>query len=439
MSNPEFKRNLWLSFSLHRLIAMPALLALTFFASAFSTEPDRVASNLYSSSIVLFIFTVWLWGARNANAAIVDELRDKTWDQQRMSALLPWTMTWGKLFGATSFNWYGGLMCLLVIALSGIAAKKSDVLPTLLTLCSIGILLHAALIALNLHANQYQSRIIQRGGLGWLLIVLVLILAPTLATATAKQIHWWGLEIHHAHFWLFSAVMFSACAVFAAWRVTSNALQMPTLPWAWPAFACILATYLAGFISEGNRVNSLLLMGLVVSVCMSYVSLFSEPNTLLRWRKLQLLQHKQAWRSWFENLPLWPTTLLLAFLCALLFSLTSNIGKAGIKPADFPPSPDAVSLALMLLRDACILLFFAFLSTSKRAITATFLYLLVLDLLLPFLANIAGLNAVQFFFMPFDGVNNAWGGTLILCIHVAIAMGLVYWRLGKEKTNERYT
>src|SRR5512135_855823 len=135
MSNPEFKRNLWLSFSTHRLIGMPALLALTFMAVAMADFRDEVAGSLYTASIALFIFIVWLWGARNANATIVDELRDKTWDQQRMSALEPWTMTWGKLLGSTSFNWYGGLMCVVVIATSGFAAAKPDVLTTLFMLC----------------------------------------------------------------------------------------------------------------------------------------------------------------------------------------------------------------------------------------------------------------------------------------------------------------
>ncbi|MDE3106492.1 MAG: hypothetical protein KGK08_15075, partial [Acidobacteriota bacterium] len=116
MNNPEFKRNLWLSFSRHRLIGMPSLLGLTFLALTFTDQQGEVAGSLYNVSVWLFIFIVWLWGARNANATIVDELRDHTWDQQRMSALDPWTMTWGKLFGSTSFNWYGGLMCLAVIA-----------------------------------------------------------------------------------------------------------------------------------------------------------------------------------------------------------------------------------------------------------------------------------------------------------------------------------
>ena len=101
MINPEFKRNLWLSFSTHRLIGMPAFLTLIFMTIALADFRSEIASSLYVSSISAFIFIVWLWGARNANSTIVDELRDKTWDQQRMSSLDPWTMTWGKLFCST--------------------------------------------------------------------------------------------------------------------------------------------------------------------------------------------------------------------------------------------------------------------------------------------------------------------------------------------------
>ena len=431
MSNPEFKRNLWLSFSTHRLFAMPALLALTFLATALADPQQKTEASLYSASITLFIFIVWLWGARNANATIVDELRDKTWDQQRMSSLDPWTMTWGKLFGSTSFNWYGGLMCMVVIATSGIGAGKPDVFTTLLSLCAVGVMLHAALIALNLHASQFESRLIQRGGLGWLAIILVLMFIPVFTAGNAPHVYWWGMEVNHAIFRAGSALLFAACATFAAWRVICNALQVRTLPWAWPAFACLLAFYLAGFIDGSDRIQSLLLTGLSVSGAMTYASLFSEPNTLLKWRKLRLLQEKQNWHDWLENLPLWPTTLALALLFALLIPLTS--GEAQSARMDFLPSHQALTFALMILRDACILLFFAFAPNSKRAAGATMLYLVVLDLLLPFLANIAGLDSLRYFFLPFEAGNAPWSGALIMTIHVAIAIALINWRLRSEK------
>jgi hypothetical protein len=427
MSNPEFKRNLWLSFSLHRLIAMPALLALTFLAILFSQEIN-VSSRLYEASIALFIFVVWLWGARNANATIVDELRDKTWDQQRMSAINPWTMTWGKLFGSTSYNWYGGLMCLIVIAVSGFSAGKPDVIATLLSLCAVGILVHAALIALNLHTSQTGGRIVQRGGLGWLVIIFLFLSSSVFYSASKTVlISWWDMEVDHANFWLCSALLFAACTTIAAWRVTSNALQVRTLPWAWPALALVLTAYFGGFNHDTNRIQALSIIGLFISVTLTYAALFSEPNTLQLWRKLRMLQARQDWRNWLESLPLWPTTMLLSFIFAILIQFAPS--DSFPKQLGIDSSLQSFTLVLMLLRDACILLFFTLAPNSKRALGATMLYLLVLNLLLPFLASIAGQDSVRYFLLPFDTKHAPWSGILIIAIHAAIAIALVNWRL----------
>jgi hypothetical protein len=428
MSNPEFKRNLWLSFSLHRLIAMPALLALTFLAILFSEEKN-ISSRLYEASIALFIFVVWLWGARNANASIVDELRDKTWDQQRMSAINPWTMTWGKLFGSTSFNWYGGLMCLIVIAISGFNAGKPDVIVTLLSLCAVGVLVHAVLIAINLHSSQTVGRIVERGGLGWLVIIFFLFLMPSVfySSGSTEQLLWWNMKMDHANFWLFSALLFAACTTIAAWRVTSNALQVRTLPWAWPALALVLTAYISGFNQDTNKIQTFAIIGLFISVTLTYTALFSEQNTLQLWRKLRVLQAKQDWRYWLESLPMWPTTMLLSFIFAIVIQLTATDSIP--KQLGINSSLQSFTLVLMLLRDTCILLFFTLAPNSKRALGATILYLLVLNLLLPFLASIAGLDSVRYFLLPFDTERAPWSGILIMTIHAVLAIALVEWRL----------
>lgn len=426
MSNPEFRRNLWLSFSTHRLVAMPALLALTFLAAVLADPQDNVASRLYSASVMLFIFIVWLWGARNANAAIVDELRDQTWDQQRMSALPPWTMTWGKLFGATSFNWYGGAMCLAVIAASGLASDKPDLFATLVSLCAVGIMLHAALIALNLHTHQFESRTIQRGGLGWLAIVIVFVFLPMFSIEGTRPVQWWGMEVPRMLFWMDSALLFAGCATFAAWRVVCNALQVRTRPWAWPAFAALFSFYLAGFVQDGA---SPWMTGLLVSIAMTYAALFTEPNTLLRWRKLHLLQSRGDTRGWQEHLPVWPTTLALSFAFALMVMLASPPSPGGHIPFDAMQPQYALTLALMLLRDACILLFFSFAPVAKRAAATTMLYLLVLNMLLPFLAEVAGLETLRYFLLPFEPMHSAWSSIAVMAVHAAIALWLVRWRL----------
>lgn len=434
MSNPEFKRNLWLSFSPQRLIGMPALLALTFTAIFFANFRNKVADNLFGVSIALFVFIVWVWGVRNANAAIVDELRDQTWDQQRMSALTPWTMTWGKLFGATAFNWYGGIMCLAVVAVSGIAAEMPNVLPILITLIAVGVLLHAALIALNLYTHQFESRIVQRGGVGWMGIAWAILFIPALISLLisgkmSEFVIWWRMEVDSALFVMGSTLLFAACATFAAWRVVSNALQVRTLPWAWPLFTGILALYLAGFMRGDYLALRLLMSGLFVSVGMTYAALISEPNTLLHWRKLRLLQHRQDWRNWLENLPLWPTTLVMSFVFAVLIMLTDSKEFADYGGLNFFQPSQALTIAFMLLRDACALLFFSFAKNNKRAVSAMMLYLIALNLLLPLLTDIANLKSARFFLLPFEAGNAPWSSVLVMSFHAAIAIGLVNWRL----------
>ena len=88
---------------------------------------------------------------------------------------------------------------------------------------------------------------------------------------------------------------------------------------------------------------------------------------------------------------------------------------------------------MMLLRDACILLFFALAPNGKRAIGATMLYLIVLNLLLPFLAGVAGLDTVRYVLMPFGTEHSPLSSTLIMTVHAAIAIALVNWRLRKDQ------
>ncbi len=109
--NPELRRNLWLELTPRRVTTMTVFLVLIFFASTLSGNlltPAGVAYDLY-------YFIVIVWGTWNAALSVVGEIRERTWDFQRLSALSAGEMTWGKLFGATALNWYGGVICLGVL------------------------------------------------------------------------------------------------------------------------------------------------------------------------------------------------------------------------------------------------------------------------------------------------------------------------------------
>ena len=127
--NPELRRNLWLEITTHRLLAMPVVLGLAFLALAAIDKPNA-AEHVGWLGLGGFVVLTMFWGARLAGNSIIDEITDKTWDWQRLSTLAPWTMTWGKLFGATVFAWYGGLTCLGVFLATPMAAKPLTIANT---------------------------------------------------------------------------------------------------------------------------------------------------------------------------------------------------------------------------------------------------------------------------------------------------------------------
>ncbi|AIY40790.1 hypothetical protein LT85_1632 [Collimonas arenae] len=424
MINPEFKRNLWLQFSLHRLIAMPAVLGLVFFTLSMAGSNFPGGIPLDSVALILFGGIVCLWGTRSASNAVIDEIRDKTWDQQRMSALDPWTMTWGKLFGATAFNWYGGIICLAIFAITAVTNAHSMTISGALTLVALGILMHASTIALNLHLMRSDIRAVQRGGIAWAVVVITVMFAPPFRSHFDTSVTWWGASYAYGPFLLSSMVFLAALGVFAAWRSMNSALQIATIPWAWPLGCCLLAAYIAGF-ADGA---SLLWVGLLLAMAMTYAALFTEENDIALWQRIVARLKTGNWQGFLRNLPIWPSSLALGFCFALLLLFNHNQMPPFNLPPDFSYSSLlALTLALMLLRDSCVYLFFAFSGKGKRAGATTILYLAIIDGLLPFMAHFMGSEVLARFFMPIQ-FGNAWLMLGIAVAHAVLAIALLGWR-----------
>ncbi|AZN37783.1 hypothetical protein [Iodobacter ciconiae] len=409
--NPEFKRNLWLSFSASRLIGMPVILALIFLAVGMNLE----LSKLGGTAMALFAGIVWLWGTKNAAAAMSDEQRDHTWDQQRMSALSPWEMAWGKLFGATLFNWYGGALCLLMLLVAELPASPMNTISKALSMITIGLLLHGTALVINLQLGQSDLTQNRRSSFNLLLAIPALFMMPSLFEVSDSPIIWWDKSFMPLQFQLLAGAFFAICSIFAAWRLMQNALQVRTLPWAWPLFACLLAIFLAGFKHE-----QFAMLGLIISSGMTYAMLFADPNGFTVWQRvITRIQHKN-WHGALINLPLWPTTLVLAFAFALLATRPSLGEFANITTAP-------LSIALILLRDSAICLFIALNTQNRRVLASSLLYLAIINGLLPFLAHSSGLESLAHFLMPISHPS-AIASVLISSIHAIMAIALVVWR-----------
>ena len=115
--NPELRRNLWLQFSPGRLLLAPICLGLVL------VSVWIVAFHVYNVVALLSEATYYLlavlWGTRRAGDLMAEEVAQRTWDAQRMSALGAWQMTWGKLVGGTSYVWYASGIALGRLRLEG--------------------------------------------------------------------------------------------------------------------------------------------------------------------------------------------------------------------------------------------------------------------------------------------------------------------------------
>ena len=121
--NPEFQRNLWLEASPRRIAWAGVVLLLIYGAAVTLTRnnPYGAFPALGGVGAVVFVVCAMLWGARASGNSILAEIADRTWDFQRLSALQPWTMTWGKLFGGSSLAWMCALTGLLMMIVAGVA------------------------------------------------------------------------------------------------------------------------------------------------------------------------------------------------------------------------------------------------------------------------------------------------------------------------------
>ena len=155
--NPEFKRNLWLEMSPTRLAIMPAVLALIGLL-VYVLNPDDPQRSLFVAFSVLFVGLTVGWGSLLVVSSINNEVSERTWDQQRLSALSPWDMAWGKLFGSAAYAWYGSLLCALVAVVAALSGPAFWSRCVWLLVGAVGtVALHAWLMASRLHTLDIRS------------------------------------------------------------------------------------------------------------------------------------------------------------------------------------------------------------------------------------------------------------------------------------------
>ncbi len=423
--NPEFRRQLWLGFSSTRVAVLPLLL-LACFAAAYLTGKDNAASVLAITGAALFAVLVWGMGTLAAGTSVMEELTDRTWDQQRMSAMQPWAMTWGKLGGASAYGWYGGALCLLVAVPAALMSGHADkVVQTVMSAILFGLFLQALLIAVNLQLVKSGGPTARRGGVWALIAVAFWGITPLLGISRELSVMWWGQPFNSFNFGLVSMALFAACALVAAWRSMAEVLAVRQLPWGWPALALLITVYVSGF-APTHHVATFGAAGLVTCAALTFFALLTEPQPRPLWQRVVTRLGDGQWRAALLQLPRWPTTLLLAVPFALITSLSLSQPNATPWPAGEQIMLHPITFVLLMVRDCALALFFAFAVKNKRAVAAFLLLMFALYGVLPWLVGATGSDALLGLVQPLMAKSKL--SFLVAAVHAALALSLLGWR-----------
>jgi hypothetical protein len=437
--NPEFRRNLWLELSLSRFLGLAAVLVLTVAGLEAGGRFGDIAPGYVYAGKLGFFLTVILWGTRRVAAGMGAEVRSATWDWQRLSAMGPWSMTWGKLFGPTAFTWLAGGFFLILIAVGrlrgaevmgpeGMSGLRSGLGSEIAMLLLDGVLAQAvtlltALVMLRKQRGARQIPVALCQGLG---LLAYLVLAGTDGSLIpsdlllgdlgpgGRVIGWYNISFDAVPFILASKIFFTGAAVIACLRLMREELQLTNIPWGWAFFLALLGGYLYGFVVSscaacGEVLSLPLALFFAVFALGAYAALFADRKD-----PLDMAGFLRALRSnpfsAYPKAPLW----LPSFKLALLFGIASAVmgASAGIGPEthwawaawqfDSYTRPLAFSLIALMLRDFGLVLGMAYGSggaAGRSDLMAAF-WLALLYFLLPATLQAMGMSALAGIFAP---------------------------------------
>lgn len=444
--NPEFQRQLYLEFSLARFIGVPLFLAFIF-TLTFSMDHYQFAQASEKTALGLFFLITMFWGAKQVVDSIFDEQRSHTWDTQRLSALGPMAMTFGKLLGSTLIVWYGGVLCLAVYVVA--ADSGINLLWTCSYLIGGGLLVQnismlLSLIALGKGQKNGGSMIMVQ------VVVLIIFLGFFWFDAPANQytslpVVWYGIN-DSCYLRLFNLFLTLFWSGVGNYRLMTKELRIRTFPWVWLVFCLFMIVYSGGYLSwyiaSTRYYNNLAfiyyfcVMALGVCSALSYLVIISDHNDPMSIKRLFCYAKQQNWHRFLQQLPLWCISFLLCLPFALflfvLFLAASTLsdGFNSDKIRFYP-----LAILLLLFRDIGIYLFFSYGKNPGRAFSLFLLFMILLYGIVPGLFFSAHQPLLAAVILPYYSANAGLASVYAIA-QITLVWTLLYqrWQASVAKT-----
>ncbi len=440
--NAEFIKNIWLEISLHRLIAAPWIMGISFYLLWNFSDEDGYKVVAISSMWVFWILAAF-WGSHRAASSLLVERNEGTWLIQKMTSIDAWPMTWGKLFGSTIFAWYCGFWSLLVFFLA-VSVPEADQLDwKLLSGGPFFGILYLTVVALFCQAFGLlaglslisKEKVFSRGGAGAVLIVTFLLVSYFGAYFTSRmstdQFSWFGFEFEHFSFILGSLYVFFAWMLTGAYMLMRKELQISNRPMVGLGFLIFVNLYILGFAVGAENVGKTFYDLMVLSlshafgttIFLSYFLFLLEqenPNGLI-----SFFHHVKSknWRRAQYDFPRWIITAIFALGMGSLLLVYHYSSEYEIPSGEFHPLSFTGAVVCFMLRDTALILWFFHSGKIRKPGPTAMFYFFILYGLIPFLMNATGVDGLYYVVYP-----NPWAPPLE-AILPALLQALPLWVL----------
>lgn len=445
--NSEIRKYFWQDFSLQRMIAMPAVLSLIllFITLTANKNEDRA---IVATMLFIYFIIILFWGGYKAACAVIEEVKDNTWDYQKLSSVSPWSLTFGKLFGSTLYNWYGGIIILAILGFYSLYSQSIlQVSYNLIMLVLVGVFCHAVALLASIQSLRTQRSYKRLHTVSYLIIALTIsmfffpskgsLYGFPIKSYMSSTTHWFHFEVPETLFLLVSLSCFLFWTVIAIYRLMREELKFRNIPWVWGLFVIFAMIYVTGFIFNPHKYSAgsvrflsgfSLGMAFTFGVISIYLMYFADTINITRYRILwNSIKSKNLIKSG-ESLPRWVVSFVITFIVGGVICI-SELVQNGVGVEHVIVS--VITLLLFVLRDACILHYFKFAVNNQRASLATLFYLSMLYILVPALFMAAESKFLAKMFFPAFHQDNSYIDIIPAIIHVGLAGGLLYWRWNK--------
>jgi hypothetical protein len=404
--SPELHRQLWLRFSWLRALFVPVALLCIVYSHYMIYDADW--ATIASGRLVwVYFILIAIWGTHEASNTLRDEIRANTWDMQRLTPHGPASLIFGKLFGATSYVWYAGLMTLAAaLALHHIgagampsermvffpdyagpaklvsdsAASLSASLYFVFFMVMGGVLGHAIAFLVSFDGmvgkveadprNRRPRTVVAfLAGLGvsWLLIskTAVPLLEGGRVSRWMPNVNWYDYQMPIEAFLAFGAVFFTFWALVGLWRLCKAEMMYPLTPAYWFAGVAAVSLFVGGLafepgmatrgsIFEDYRQYAFPFYIFTSTLAATYYAMLAGAGDLRRYGRMIEAARGGRWRKVFENLPQWLASLVLVgaaylFVLQVVSQPVTNLGGLFVKPSMYITL--ATTLVLFALRD----------------------------------------------------------------------------------------